>query len=1569
MQPMDANKCLSVFIGEQSILISCAEVWLYAGHSIDAVVSDNLTIRDWCREHNIKWLSWDPDTEQQLLTHSYDYLFSLANLRILPDNIITAAKVAAINFHDGPLPDYSGVNTPTWAIINGESNHAISFHRMTSTVDQGEVLIHKSFPLLPDATSLTANATCFELALEAFKELVEHPPAQTQKTVSRTATSRRVHHYRKSDRPALAGLLNWNESAAQVDSLVRALDFGNYENPMCTAKIWNGKSILNVAKSKVTEQTLSIGKPGTIVDISDQTITVCCKDGNIALSDFSDYLGKPMSGEALKNYAENTLNSVFPALTTLSKTDQEIIRLAAANDSYWKQKLASTSLLDVPYLSEYNSGSVENGYQILRQTVPNFKSQSLTFAIVVAYLARLNDRSQFDIGLFEPFSSESLVQHLVQNLLTSTLSLGTDDTPKTLSDKLNHCRIKVTNTGGCLRDLPLRQPGTTHWPNHKVTFQLSSDLNEPVQPVFLSSDLHLSISADGQFVYWAQCNSPQLADATEIMREQLSAIFARTGVYDTPVNRLNILTDNDLNNIHNVWNQTDVAYPELPVHEFFENSVIAHADKTALTFEATSISYSELNIRANRLANWLIADGLQPRQNIGVLMDRSIEMVIALLAVLKSGGAYVPLDPTYPVARLNHMVSDAGLALILCDEHLINFLATDDVPMHIINDASCGRDETISNPDLPVSSNDLAYLIYTSGSTGMPKGVMVEHRNVANFFAAMDEKIKPPYETWLAVTSISFDISVLEIFWTLARGFKVVLYSDDRRQKSYTKTASKYPDKGIDLSLFYWNVAEEDSLNRDNKYRLLLEGAKFADNNGFAAVWNPERHFAAFGGSFPNPAVTCAAIAATTKNIHIRAGSCVAPLHSPIRIAEDWSVIDNLSNGRVGVAFAAGWAPPDFAILPDNHKNAKEIMFAHLDKVKRLWRGETLDFEGPTGPVPVRTLPRPIQKELPVWITTAGNIESYHSAGTLGANILTHLLGQTLEDVSEKAAAYHEAWKSAGHAGTGKITLMLHTFVGENKDAVRTIVHKPMKQYLKSAMFLVKAAAWNFPTFKKLSKESGTTIDSYFDTLTDEDLDAILDFAFDRYFESSGLFGSVDDAVQMIDKCKLFGIHEIACLIDFGVDDQIVLDHLPYLAQLRQSACDLPAVVNDIERESKSDYSISALIKQHDVSHVQCTPSMATLLLSDEDTKSSLRNIQQLLVGGESLPDQLAKELIDAVAGSVTNMYGPTETTIWSSTSEIDDQTDKVSIGQPIGNTQMYIVDSNTQLLPQCVSGELLIGGDGVVRGYHNNKPLTEERFIKNPFSNEPDARLYRTGDLAMYLPDGTISCLGRTDHQVKMHGYRIELGEIESALCKHEAVMQAAVIVREDTTNDRRIVAYLVIGNGFKLDPESTRYKLKETLPDFMLPSAFVELQTMPLTPNGKIDRTALPKPDANKRASDKKIVAPINAIETTIADCWKQTLGVDAVGRNDNFFDIGGNSILLLDVLARLNKHKEIQQTIKITDVFRFSTVESLAAFLANSDIQESSTAGVARASSRRAAMNRRRRSVNHSQNRVAP
>jgi natural product biosynthesis luciferase-like monooxygenase protein len=906
-------------------------------------------------------------------------------------------------------------------------------------------------------------------------------------------------------------------------------------------------------------------------------------------------------------------------------------------------------------------------------------------------------------------------------------------------------------------------------------------------------------------------------DAAARLAERLEAVLkALAARPEVALGELPTLAHSERALVVDRWNDTRVDLDGGGlVHELIEARAAATPDATAVIYRGARLTYRQLDERADALARTLQARGVGPDTLVGLFIDRSLEMVVGLLGILKAGGAYVPLDPEYPTDRIAMMLEDAKAPVIVTRQALRSSLpprAGAEIVLLDLGAAEPTEPLTRTAPSAPrarfaraVGPANLAYVIFTSGSTGRPKGVMIEHRNVINFFAGMDARIGARSNgagvgapgVWLAVTSISFDISVLELLWTLARGFEVVVHGDEHRRAETAVARASVPRRRMDFSLFYF--ASAAGAAPEHRYRLLVEGAKFADAHGFSAVWTPERHFHEFGGIYPNPSVTGAALAVLTRNVQIRAGSVVLPLHNPIRVAEEWSVVDNLSGGRVGLSFASGWHANDFALMPENYADRKNVMVRGIETVRRLWRGDSVPARSGSGAeIQVRVLPRPVQAEPPLWVTAAGSPDTFRFAGELGANVLTNMLGQSVVDLVAKIGVYREARRAAGHPGEGHVSLMLHTFVGTDVDEVRETVREPFLAYLETSTDLIKKAKWEFPAFARPGRERSGGAPGTSDevVLTEEETKILMTHAFERYFTTSGLFGTPESCLALIDRLREAGVDEIACLVDFGVADDEVLASLVHLDELR-ARCNGEDVVRaragagDV---AAAEYGIAAEIRRHGVTHLQCTPSMARLLLGDPETRAALGSLRKLLLGGEAMPEALAAEILSVLApdAELHNMYGPTETTVWSTTARVKAGA-PLTIGRPIANTRILILDRHGRPAPVGVAGELHIGGAGVVRGYLGREDLTRERFVPDQFAKDRQARLYKTGDLARWRSDGELEFLGRLDHQVKVSGYRIELGEIEAALGRHPAVRTSVVVAREDTPGDKRLVAYVV--------------------------------------------------------------------------------------------------------------------------------------------------------------------------------
>ena len=602
------------------------------------------------------------------------------------------------------------------------------------------------------------------------------------------------------------------------------------------------------------------------------------------------------------------------------------------------------------------------------------------------------------------------------------------------------------------------------------------------------------------------------------------------------------------------WNKTQTEYPkDKSIHQLFEAQVKRTPDAVAVIFEDQQLTYWELNSQANQLANYLQALGVGPEVLTGIYVERSLELLLGLLAILKAGGAYVPLDLTYPNERIEYMLADAEVRVLLTQEKLRNNLPSYQGQV-ICLDANWQSitQENKQNPVSSVEPDKLAYTIYTSGSTGKPKGVQITHQGVVNFLTAINQELNlTERDILLAVTTICFDIAVLELYLPLMVGAKIVLASS-------------------------------------------------AD------------------------------------------------------------VVDG----------------------------------------------------------------------------------------------------------------------------------------------------------------------------EQLSKK----------------------------------------------------------------------------------------------------------IEQDRVTVMQATPAGWRLLLSVGWQPTSKLKI---LCGGEALSLALAHQLQNK-GNSVWNLYGPTEATVWSTIYQLPGEEEKiatestsVSIGRPIANTKIYILNRHLQVLPVGVPGEIYIGGAGLAKGYLNRPKLTSKKFIPSPFSDSQSKRLYKTGDLGKYLPDGNIELIGRIDNQVKIRGFRIELGEIEAVLSQHPAVQETVVIILEDNPGDKRLVAYIV-PNQEQPTMSQMRHFLKKLLPDYMVPTAFVLLEKLPLTPNGKVDRRALPALGASSRNLVSSFMPPRTSTEKVLAAIWAEVLGLEQVSIHDNFFELGGHSLIATQLIYKLRETFPVELSLR--SFFESPTIADLSKYIETSRLTRS-------------------------------
>lgn len=577
----------------------------------------------------------------------------------------------------------------------------------------------------------------------------------------------------------------------------------------------------------------------------------------------------------------------------------------------------------------------------------------------------------------------------------------------------------------------------------------------------------------------------------------------------------------------------------------FEGKDSLYSNRLAFSTPQTDYTYQELSEKIDSTCKFFRSRFQNEHKKVMVSMIAFDDLLIASLGLLKAGCELQLVSSESVPKSFQNMIDKEQPDFVLVSSGITANHA----------DIMEWDSETISNtvnsakdaPKVSMPNTKFTYILEDGGTA------IIEESTIKQAYIEIEKTMEigsNATERYFIAGSLDQKSVLLETMALMYNGIHVLYYPEiNDAIKELRPTEAQFP---MDFSLFFFGNSKDNSEDMDT-YSLLMDSVAHGDKYGYTAVWTPERHFNEFGGRFPNPSVLSAAIAAKTSRIQIRTGSIVAPLHHVVRMAEDWSIIDNLSGGRTALSFASGWQCNDFIFYPKNYDHRHEIMMSRITDLRKLWSGEKMEFENGVGDkIEVGIFPRPVQAEIPIWITVSGKTETFVDAGKVGANILTHLLWQDPSDLKEKIQAYRDSLKEHGFDPDSKtVSVMLHTFVGEDKDEVKKIVEQPLKNYIKSSVHLVETM-----TSAVKKTEGKNSIGRYGKTdgvMPDHLKEELLDIAFERFFSSASLLGDQEHCSEVLKKLRSYGVDELACLIDFGLDDKTILEGLNGLNKLKQS--------------------------------------------------------------------------------------------------------------------------------------------------------------------------------------------------------------------------------------------------------------------------------------------------------------------------------------------------------------------------------------------------------------------------------
>jgi len=760
-----------VLLGEEPLAARCGELLLERGHDILGLVSGSPALRQWARARNIPVFERG-SSRPWLAREEYDVLLSVTHPSLIPPACIGRAKLAALNFHDGPLPRYAGMNGSAWALASGERRHAIVWHHLTAGLDEGDIVERRDIELEPRETSLSLNMQSSALALDAFGELVEKLERGRFAGVPQPTNVERLV-FSRHDRPRALCALDLGGDAEQLDRLIRACDFGAYANRFGSPKLIGPAGAVLVQEATLGDRS---GSPGEVLRLADDGLELGCGRGSLLVRRAASLAGQPLTlaQAAARLGVTPGERSGAPDLAALDRVSRAI----AEAEPFFVAALRSREPLVLPFdMREQPACSRRVELPPAFERAFSAEREEAAAALLALVLSSACQKDELGVALVDARARAALgaAEPLCHPSVPWTLRVDAGAGFGALLCGVAQSRAQLARRRGFLWDLCARHPDLARDGEllggrvHAIALVLGDGA------VPAGSTLALCLGHDG---LWLRSDGALDAAALDTFAGWMwNVATSLVEVPDAPLRDVGLLGGAERQRQVYDWNDRERPYPEHErLHDRFEARVAEQPEAIALVCEGQTLTFAELERGANRVANALLACGVAPGERVGLFVERGVELIFALLGVAKSGAAYVPLDTAYPEERVAFMLEDAGCRVALASGHLTAQLAR---ACHVIDMA--GREVTQASSARPVCASTSAqpcYAIYTSGSTGRPKGVVLTHRAVMNTIDWVNRELGiGPSDRLLFVTSPSFDLSVFDVFGALGAGASVEIAS------------------------------------------------------------------------------------------------------------------------------------------------------------------------------------------------------------------------------------------------------------------------------------------------------------------------------------------------------------------------------------------------------------------------------------------------------------------------------------------------------------------------------------------------------------------------------------------------------------------------------------------------------------------------------------------------------------------------------------------------------------------------------------------------------------------------
>ena len=820
-----------ILIGWESLILNCANWLSDRGHIIKGIISNGNLVRKWAKEHEISYASSLKDNPEWLSPQSCDYLFSIYNLEILPPEILAIPRQYAINCHDALLPKYAGMNAVSWAILNGERQHGITWHIMTEDIDAGDILKQISFDIDEDETAFSLNTKCFENLIASFPQLIDD--LLRGKITPKPQSKENIQLFLSSQKPAPNCIVNWNLSAKEIDTQFRALKYEQAPNYIGRFKIFIESQFYLVNQLEISNQK-SEKKPGTIVSFTNKTIVITTKTNDVIVSDFMTLDGQCITRKEIFNQHNLHLNYLLPSLTEEeARYINELDKKITNKETYWVNKLINLEPLRLSNLflnySESNHKSTHsykfftidlptlNEYK--ENTLINKDNHNILLTFLLTYLHRISRAKSWDINIQteDNLTAIATYHNLYSSYLPWKIELDLEKQIDSLIQDIDYQLKKLKKQQIFPLDIFDR------YPELQERKELISEYHKNIL-IQINHDDTTAITIENKqpliFNIKTETSQIECIYNCDLINDHEIKIFLDNFLtfaenllknYNLPIGKIPLISsDKLLEYQHQNYQQELTKYsPDLFIQQW-EKQVQQSPHRIAIQEENNILTYSQLNNKVNQLAHYIQQKGVKVNSLIAICLPRSIQQITSILAVLKAGGAYIPLDINYPQERIKFICEDTQTPLIITLEKFKAKLPHNTEHIYLdINQQQIAKQPTDNLDSRDLQGSDLAYIIHTSGTTGNPKGVMINQESLGYFAQIIGEAYcMTKSDRILQFANICFDMSIEEIFSCFVKGGTLVLRNEEMLSdaQQFIRQIEDWQITIIILSTAYWSV-------------------------------------------------------------------------------------------------------------------------------------------------------------------------------------------------------------------------------------------------------------------------------------------------------------------------------------------------------------------------------------------------------------------------------------------------------------------------------------------------------------------------------------------------------------------------------------------------------------------------------------------------------------------------------------------------------------------------------------------------------------------------------------------